>query len=112
MVMRMEEGLDTGPMLMAERVRIGRKTTGELHDELAQLRRRSDGAGAVRTRTRQPSKSMRKKSEACHLCRRRSLKEEAHIDWTRPAGMNSDCLVRGLSPAAGRMVRNARGGNG
>ena len=37
MVMRMEEGLDTGPVLMAERTKIGRKTTGELHDELSRL---------------------------------------------------------------------------
>ncbi|HEX3484357.1 MAG TPA: methionyl-tRNA formyltransferase, partial [Micropepsaceae bacterium] len=37
MVMRMEEGLDTGPVLMAERVAIGRKTYGDLHDELARL---------------------------------------------------------------------------
>src|SRR5476651_604740 len=37
MVMRMEEGLDTGPVLMAERVPVGRKTYGELHDELARL---------------------------------------------------------------------------
>ena len=37
MVMRMEEGLDTGPVLMANRVAIGRKTYGELHDELARF---------------------------------------------------------------------------
>ena len=37
MVMRMEEGLDTGPVLMAERTPIGRKTYGELHDELSRL---------------------------------------------------------------------------
>src|SRR5437868_14830583 len=37
MVMRMEEGLDTGPVLMAERTAIGRKTYGALHDELARL---------------------------------------------------------------------------
>src|ERR1700743_2190496 len=37
MVMRMEEGLDTGPVLMAERIRIGRKTYGDLHDELSRL---------------------------------------------------------------------------
>ena len=35
--MRMEEGLDTGPVLMAERTPIGRKTYGELHDELSRL---------------------------------------------------------------------------
>src|SRR5882672_5477323 len=37
MVMRMEEGLDTGPVLMAERTPIGRKTYGELRDELSRL---------------------------------------------------------------------------
>ncbi|HYS44861.1 MAG TPA: methionyl-tRNA formyltransferase [Rhizomicrobium sp.] len=37
MVMRMDEGLDTGPVLMAERVRIGRKTSGELSAELSRL---------------------------------------------------------------------------
>src|SRR6202035_1021754 len=38
MVMKMEEGLDTGAIAMAERVPIGADaTTGELHDELARL---------------------------------------------------------------------------
>ena len=38
MVMKMDEGLDTGPIAMAERVAIGADATaGELHDELAPL---------------------------------------------------------------------------
>src|SRR5712671_4480188 len=37
MSMRMEEGLDTGPILLAERTNIARKTYGELYDELARL---------------------------------------------------------------------------
>ena len=38
MVMRMEEGLDTGPIAMAERVPIGADmTAGDLHDALARL---------------------------------------------------------------------------
>src|SRR6202012_4047322 len=37
MVMRMEEGLDTGRVLMAERTPVGRKTYGDLHDELSRL---------------------------------------------------------------------------
>ncbi len=37
-IMQMEEGLDTGPMLMIERVAIGaHDSTGSLHDTLAQL---------------------------------------------------------------------------
>src|SRR5215831_12459961 len=37
MVMHMDEGLDTGPVLMAEKVAIGRKTSGDLVDELSRL---------------------------------------------------------------------------
>ena len=37
MVMQMDEGLDTGPVLMAERVAIGRKTSGELAEQLSRL---------------------------------------------------------------------------
>src|SRR5579864_5253905 len=37
MAMRMQEGLDTGPVLLAQRVAIERKTYGELHNELARL---------------------------------------------------------------------------
>src|ERR1700753_357223 len=37
MVRHMDEGLDTGPVLMAERVVIGRKTSGELAESLSRL---------------------------------------------------------------------------
>ena len=47
MVMRMEAGLDTGPVCLAERLAIGPdETTGELHDRMSVARRWSDGAGA------------------------------------------------------------------
>ncbi len=36
-IMRMEAGLDTGPMLLAERTPIARKTAGELTSELAEM---------------------------------------------------------------------------
>src|SRR6195256_4578538 len=46
MVMRMEEGLDTGPIAMAEPVAIGADmTAGELHDRLARLDRDPTGRG-------------------------------------------------------------------
>src|SRR6201996_5370881 len=81
MVMRMEEGLDTGPVLMAERTPIGRKTYGELHDELsrlgADLMVRALGAlerGAV---TPQPQ------SEQGVTYARKITKDEARIDWSK-----------------------------
>jgi methionyl-tRNA formyltransferase len=98
MSMRMEEGLDTGPVLTAERTPIGRKTYGELHDELARLgadlMARSLGAlerGSV-TETAQ--------TEDGATYAKKIAKEEARIDWTRPA-YELDCLVRGLSPSPG-----------
>ncbi len=98
MSMRMEAGLDTGPMLMAERTPIGRKTYGELHDELARLgadlMARTMGAleRGTATETPQPDEDVTyaKKIE----------KEEARIDWTKSA-REIDCHIRGLSPFPG-----------
>src|SRR3954463_10330613 len=98
MVMQMEEGLDTGPVLMAERTPIGRKTSGELTSELsrlgADLMVRALGAlerGAV---TPQPQ------SEDGVTYAKKILKEESRIDWTRSAH-EVDCHIRGLSPFPG-----------
>jgi len=98
MSMRMEAGLDTGPVLMAERTPIGRKTYGDLHDELARL-----GAGLMArtlaalergtaTETPQPDGGVTyaKKIE----------KEEARIGW-RKSAREIDCHIRGLSPFPG-----------
>jgi methionyl-tRNA formyltransferase len=38
-IMRMERGLDTGPMLATARVPVEDKTSGELHAELARSAR-------------------------------------------------------------------------
>ena len=98
MVMRMEEGLDTGPVLMAERTRIGRKTYGELHDELsrlgADLMVRALGALERGTASETPQ------SSDGVTYARKIAKDEARIDWTKSA-REIDCLVRGLSPTPG-----------
>ena len=98
MVMRMDEGLDTGPVLMAERVKIGRKTSGELTSELsrlgADLMMRALGAlerGGVAPQV-QPQEGV--------TYAKKILKDEARIDWLKSAG-EIDCLIRGLSPAPG-----------
>lgn len=98
MSMRMEEGLDTGPVLMAERTTIGRKTYGELRDELARL-----GADLmVRTLAalQRGSLTEQPQSDVGVTYARKILKEEARIDWTKPA-REIDCLIRGLSPVPG-----------
>lgn len=98
MVMRMEEGLDTGPVLMAERTQIGRKTYGDLHDELARL-----GADlmvrALSALERGSIAEVPQPSQGVTYAKK-ILKEEARIDWAKPA-RNIDCLIRGLSPAPG-----------
>jgi methionyl-tRNA formyltransferase len=98
MVMRMDEGLDTGPVLMAERVTIGRQTSGELAEKLARLGAdlmvRSLSAlerGAI---TAQPQAS-----EGVTYAKKIS-KDEARIDWLKSAG-EIDCLIRGLAPSPG-----------
>src|SRR5580765_730017 len=98
MVMRMEEGLDTGPVLMAERVGIGRKTYGELHDELARLGADLMGRtlGALERGAVEPSAQ----PQDGVTYAKKIDKSETRIDWTRPAGA-LDCMVRGLSPAPG-----------
>jgi methionyl-tRNA formyltransferase len=98
MIMRMEEGLDTGPVLMAERTAIGRKTYGALHDELSRL-----GADLmVRTLAALERGNVQEcpQHEDGVTYANKILKEESRIDWTRTAA-EIDCLVRGLSPQPG-----------
>jgi methionyl-tRNA formyltransferase len=98
MVMRMDEGLDTGPVLTAERVAVGRKTSGELTSELsrlgADLMVRTLGAlerGAVIPQA-QPQDGV--------TYAKKILKDEARIDWSR-SSREIDCHIRGLSPFPG-----------
>ena len=98
MTMRMAEGLDSGAVLMAERTPIGRKTYGQLHDELAQL-----GADLmVRTLAaleRGTIAEQAQSSDGASYAKKIS-NDETQIDWTKPAD-EIDCLIRGLSPSPG-----------
>ena len=105
MVMQMEEGLDTGPVLMAERVRIGRKTSGELTADLsrlgADLMVRALGAlerGAV---------TPQRQAEAGVTYARKITKDEARIVWSKSAA-EIDAMIRGLAPSPGAFTE-ARG---
>ena len=98
MVMQMDEGLDTGAVLMAERVAIGRKTSGELTTELsrlgADLMVRSLGALERGGVTPQPQ------SEDGVTYAKKILKDEARIDWSHSA-REIDAHIRGLAPFPG-----------
>jgi methionyl-tRNA formyltransferase len=98
MVMQMDEGLDTGPVLMAERVAVGRKTSGELTSELsrlgADLMVRALGALERGGVTPQPQ------AQDGITYAKKISKDEARIDWSKSA-REIDCLIRGLSPFPG-----------
>jgi methionyl-tRNA formyltransferase len=98
MVMRMEEGLDTGPVLMAERVAIGRKTYGDLQDELARLG--ADLMARALAALERGTIAERPQPVEGATYAKKILKEETRIDWAKPSH-EIDCLFRGLSPAPG-----------
>ena len=95
-IMRMEEGLDTGPMLAYARTPIERKTTGELTGELAEL-----GAqlmvGTLRDLTIHVPLEQ---DDADATYAEKIDKAEARIDWSR-AAVEIERQVRGLAPFPG-----------
>ncbi len=98
-IMRMEAGLDTGPMLLVDRTPIrASDTTATLHDRLAAMgadlvvRAVADIATGQAVETPQP--------EAGVTYAAKIDKAEARIDWTRPAA-EVDRHIRGLSPFPG-----------
>jgi methionyl-tRNA formyltransferase len=99
MVMKMEEGLDTGPIAMAERVPIPPDMmAGPIHDELAQLgadlmvRALAALERSSLMLTPQPADGVTYASKLTN--------DETRIDWSRPAQAVHD-HIRGLSPFPG-----------
>jgi len=95
----MDEGLDTGPICLAERVPIGPNTTaGELHDELARV-----GASlmvrALAAFERGSLDATPQPEEGVTYATKID-KAEARIDFSRPAREVHN-LIRGLSPYPG-----------
>jgi methionyl-tRNA formyltransferase len=99
MVMRMEEGLDTGPVAMAERLPIGPDmTAGELHDRLSLLG--ADLAGRALAALSRGSLTFIPQAEEGVTYAAKIDKSETRIDWSRPAReLHDHC--RGLSPFPG-----------
>jgi methionyl-tRNA formyltransferase len=99
MVMRMEEGLDTGPVALAEKIPIGAEmTAGELHDDLSVI-----GAmlmGEALAKLGEGSLTFTPQSHEGVTYAHKIDKAEARIDWARPA-QELHNLVRGLSPFPG-----------
>jgi len=99
MVMRMEEGLDTGPVCLAEHTPIGAdETAGDLHDRLSVM-----GASLMvraLAALERGSLSQTPQPEAGVTYAVKIDKAEARIDFAR-SGREVHDLIRGLSPFPG-----------
>lgn len=112
-IMRMEAGLDTGPVLLRTETAIGpEETTGELHDRLSALGAEAIVAALDRLGTLTPEVQL----ESGVTYAQKIDKAEARIDWTRDA-VEIDRTIRGLSPfpgawtmAGGKRVKLLRSG--
>jgi methionyl-tRNA formyltransferase len=99
MVMKMDEGLDTGAIAMAERVPIGADaTTGELHDELA--RRGADLMLRALAALEKGQLQLTLQAASGVTYANKIDKNETRIDWTKPGKQVHD-HCRGLSPFPG-----------
>lgn len=86
-LMRMEAGLDTGPVLLSQTIDIGDdETGGELHDRLAALGAQTlaDGLGLLRAGM---NPVPRPQPEAGVTYAHKLDKAEARLDWSQPAGV-------------------------
>jgi methionyl-tRNA formyltransferase len=107
-VMRMEEGLDTGPVCREARVPIGPDmTAGELHDLMAT--RGAETMVAALADLERGALSCRSQAAAGVTYAPKIDKAEARLDFTR-AAREVHNRVRGLSPAPGAWIEIARDG--
>ena len=100
-IMRMEAGLDTGPVLLCRRTPIGaEETTADLHDRLAAI----GAAAIVEALAGLDTLVAVPQSDLGVTCAAKIDKAEARVDWARPA-VEVDRLIRGLSPFPGAFVQ-------
>jgi methionyl-tRNA formyltransferase len=93
-IMKMDEGLDTGPMLLKRELDIRGKNAGQVTDELAKL-----GASALVEWIDHPTPPEPQPEEGATYASKID-KSEARIDWSRPAEQ-VERQVRAFNPAPG-----------
>jgi methionyl-tRNA formyltransferase len=99
-VMQMDEGLDTGPIVLQRPLEIdGRETAGTLHDRLAQLGARAI-LDALRVLAREGSLSSRPQPDQGATYAAKLERLDSLIDW-RMSAAALDRRIRALSPAPG-----------
>ena len=96
-IMKMEAGLDTGPVLLSDALAIGEtETTGALHDRLSAL-----GADLIVRAITQIDTLVPQGQPADGVIYAAKIdKAEARVDWSKSAE-DVDRLIRGLSPFPG-----------
>ena len=108
MVMKMDDGLDTGPVAMTARLPIGpNMTAGELHDRLsvAGAALMVDAVAALEA----GSLTLAPQPEVGATYARKIEKAETRVDWSAPAAEVHN-HIRGLSPFPGAWCEFAAGG--
>ena len=99
MIMKMDEGLDTGPVAMAEKVVITPDmTAGELHDRLSQIG--ADLMVRALGALERDSLALQPQAEEGITYAAKIDKAEARIDWSKPA-RDVHNRICGLSPFPG-----------
>ncbi len=109
MVMKMDVGLDTGDVAMAERLAItDAMTASDLHDRLARLG--ADLMVRAMAALERGALQLKKQSEEGVTYAAKIEKAEARIDWSKPA---REVLrhIHGLSPFPGAWSEIAGGGD-
>jgi methionyl-tRNA formyltransferase len=108
MIMKMDEGLDTGPVALAERVAIGADmTAGELHDTLRDVGARLMVEALGRLEAGDLPTVAQAGEGATYAAK--ISKDETRIDWAMPTRDVHD-RIRGLSPFPGAWCEATIGG--
>jgi methionyl-tRNA formyltransferase len=93
-IMRMDEGLDTGPMLLKRELDIRGKNAGQVTEEMARL-----GASALVEWLAHPTPSQPQPEDGASYAQK-VAKGEARIDWSNPA-VQVERQVRAFNPVPG-----------
>ncbi|MER8565234.1 methionyl-tRNA formyltransferase [Mesorhizobium sp. M0924] len=108
MVMRMEEGLDTGPVALVEKCAIEPDmTAGDLHDRLMNIAATLMVEALSRLETNTLASTLQAADGVTYA--RKIDKSETRVDWTRPAAEVHN-HIRGLSPFPGAWCEADIGG--
>lgn len=109
MIMRMDEGLDTGPVAMVEKIKItADMTAGELHDHLSMAG--ADLMVRAMAALERDSLTLTPQSDDGITYASKITKAETRIDWTRPA-IDVHNRIRGLAPFPGTWCEMEIGGD-